>query len=79
MNKIDGHIEKELKYFQYSRWFYITFVEIKIKYMTTKKSKRNLQWNVKEYFFSSIFFSIHGNFKKVYISESNEIDQEWEK
>ena len=45
--------------------------------MTTKNAKRNLQWNVKEYIcFSSIFFSIHGNFKKVYVSESNEIDQE---
>ena len=34
---------------------------------------------LKNWCFSSIFFSIHGNFKKVYVSESNEVDQEWEK
>ena len=31
---------------------------------------------LKNIFFSLIFFSIHGNFKKVYVLESNEIDQE---
>ena len=48
------------------------------------KKVQNVTYNenyemLKNIFFSSILFSIHGNFKKVYISETNEIDQEWEK
>ena len=31
---------------------------------------------LKNIFFSLIYFSIHENFKKAYVSEPNEIDQE---
>ena len=36
----------------------------------------NVTIDVKEYIFQFDFFSIHGNFKKGYVSESNEVDQE---